>query len=195
MPLDFDLINSATSYSIKQLELMETTECPDLFLLEQFIDPILLDKFTEFIMTEDLEWVPEDYQESAPRLKVNWVFDTVVEELHTVIDNLTPMLNHKFKRNNRFNGLAIWKDLPGYTITPHKDRDLINLALQIYFTTAEDLDLGTKFKYNDTTLQAKYQNNYGYLMDNQNGVIHYLDNPVPHNHVRHSVYAVWTNIE
>jgi hypothetical protein len=192
MPLDFDLIKTATAYSIEKLELVETTDCPDLFWLNNFIDPRLLDKLVEFITTEDLEWVPEDLQETAPRLKVNWMFDSVIEEVHTVFENLTPVLKRRFDRNNRFNGIAIWHDLPGYTISPHKDRALINLATQIYLTTGP-AELGTKFKHNGQVLQAKYQTNHGYLLDNQQGVTHYLDTPVPAEHLRLSVYAVWTS--
>jgi hypothetical protein len=192
MPLDFDLITTATSYSIDKLKNVEVTDCPDVFWLNNFIEPELLDKFVKFITTEQLEWVPEDLQETAPRLKVNWVFDSVIEEVHMVFENLTPVLNQQFDRNNRFNGIAIWHDLPGYTIGPHQDRDLINLAVQIY-VTAGPAELGTKFKHNDRVLQAKYQVNHGYLADNQRGVTHYLDTPVPAGHTRLSVYAVWTS--
>jgi len=192
MPLDFDLITAATAYSIKQLESAEATDCPDLLWLDNFIEPRLLDKFITFITTEDLEWTPEDLQETAPRLKVNWVFDSVIEEVHTVFENLTTVINQRYNRNNRFNGIAIWRDLPGYIIGPHQDRDLINLAIQIYVTTGP-AELGTKFNYNNQVLQTKYLVNHGYLLDNQQGVTHYLDTPVPAEHLRLSVYAVWTS--
>jgi hypothetical protein len=192
MPLDFDLIKTATDYSIKKIELAEATDCPELFWLTDFIEPTLLDKFITYITTEKLEWVPEDLQETAPRLKVNWVFDSVIEEVHTVFENLTPVLNRRFGRNNRFNGIAVWHDLPGYTIGPHQDRDLINLAIQIYVTTGP-AELGTKFNYNNQVLQTKYLVNHGYLSDNRRGVTHYLDTPVPVGHTRLSVYAVWTS--
>ena len=107
MPLDFDLIDRSTEYSTKQIQNLINTECPYLFFLDSFIDPELLEKLLNFISTEELIWLPETNQEYQNRLKLNWVFDTVVEETHIVLENLTTELNLKFNRNNKFLGLSV----------------------------------------------------------------------------------------
>jgi hypothetical protein len=70
---------------------------------------------------------------------------------------------------------------------------MIDLAIQIYLTDDAN-DLGTKFEYNNKILSTKYQKNYGYLYDNSQGVTHYMTTPVPKNHVRYSLYAMWSKL-
>jgi len=194
MPLDFDLIDRSTEYSTKQIQNLINTECPYLFFLDSFIDPELLEKLLNFISTEELIWLPETNQEYQNRLKLNWVFDTVVEETHIVLENLTTELNLKFNRNNKFLGLSVWKDQEGYTIGKHnRDNTIIDLAIQLYLTDG-DTNLGTTFEYNHSKLQTKYQKNHGYLIDNSIGVTHYMMTPVPKEHTRYSLYAIWSQI-
>jgi hypothetical protein len=194
MTLKFNLIEKSTQYSIDNLKNIERTDCPYLFFLKSFINPELLDKLLKYISTEELSWVTETNQEYQNRLKLNWVFDTVVEEVHIVLENLTVELNQKFNRNNKFIGLTVWKDQEGYTIGKHdKDNSIIDLAIQIYLTEGV-ADLGTKFEYNNKILGTKYQKNHGYLYDNNQGVPHYMNTPVPKNHVRYSLYAMWSKL-
>jgi hypothetical protein len=168
-----------------------TTVSPGLFLLESFLHPILLSKLNDYIINTDLAWQIEPYQATKNRLKINWVADTVIEEVHIVMKNLTAELNRQFNRSNKFLGITIWKDQEGYTIERHKDRALIDLAIQIYLFGGTE-DLGTKFEYNNTIISADYKENSGYLQDNQLGIMHYLDTPVPKDHNRYSLYAIWT---
>jgi hypothetical protein len=194
MLLEFDLIEQSTQYSADNLKNIEKTDCPYLFFLKSFINPTLLDKLLNYISTEELCWLPETNQEYQNRLKLNWVFNTVVEEMHIVLENLTIALNQKFNRNNKFIGLTIWKDQEGYTISKHnKDNPIIDLAIQIYLTD-DAVNLGTKFEYNNKIFSTKYQKNHGYLYDNSQGVTHYMTTPVPKNHVRYSLYAMWSKL-
>lgn len=192
MPLDQDLISKSTVKSIDSLDKIVSTECPHLFFIEDFLEHSLLKKLISFISTADVEWVKEIDQEYLNRLKLNWVFDSVVEEVHIVLDNLTEKLNQKFNKTNKFIGLTVWKDQEGYTISPHnKDNDLIDIAIQLYLTEG-NVDLSTKFEYNGKILHPSYKINSGYLFDNSVGVRHYMITPVPQNYTRFSLYAIWS---
>lgn len=194
MSLDFELIKKSTEYSLDKLRNITKSNCPDLFFLNDFLYPPMMNKLVNFLTTTDIDWQVEMYQEQLNRLKVNWIPDSVIEEVHIVLENLTPELNQKFNRNNKFFGVTIWKDQEGYTIQKHnKDNSIIDIALQLYLS--ENLvDLGTKFEYKDEIIQINYRKNHGYLYDNSQGVPHYMSIPVPKEHIRYSLYAMWSKI-
>lgn len=194
MPLDFELIKKSTEYSLDKLKNMTKSKCPDLFFLNDFLYHLMIDKLVDFLMTTEIDWQLEIYQNQLNRSKISWIPDSVIEEIHIVLKNLTPELNQKLNRNNKFLGIAIWKDQEGYTIDKHdKDNEIIDIAVQIYLT--ENLtDLGTNFEYNNETIQVNYRKNYGYLYDNSRGVPHYMSVPVPKEHIRYSLYAMWSNV-
>jgi|LakMenE18May11ns_1017448.scaffolds.fasta_scaffold9772491_2 hypothetical protein len=194
MSLEFELIKKSTEYSSGKLKNITKSNCPDLFFLNDFLYPPLMNKLVNFLITTDIDWQVEIYQEQLNRLKLNWIPDSVIEEVHIVLENLTSELNQKFNRNNKFLGVTIWKDQEGYTIEKHnKDNSVIDIALQLYLS--ENLvDLGTKFEYKDEIIQVNYRKNHGYLYDNSQGVPHYMSIPVPKEHIRYSLYAMWSNI-
>lgn len=194
MKLSFDLIEKSTLHCLDKIDTIEKTDCPDLFLTSDFLHPQLLDKLITFVTTTDLAWEKETYQEYKNRQKIHYISDTVIEEVHTVLENLTSAINTKFIKNNRFLGLTIWKDQEGFLVEPHdRDNEIIDLSLQIYLTGGA-YDLGTKFEYNDQTIQARYIKNHGYLYNNIRGVKHYMDIPIPKNYTRYSLYAMWSRI-
>jgi len=191
MLLDFKLITDSTSYSLDRLSKIDSTACPHLFFLKDFINPDLLVKLLDYITTEEIVWTKELKQEYNNRLKLNWIPESVIEETHIVLDNLTADLNQRFNRTNKFLGLSIWKDQEGYTISMHeKDNSIIDVAVQIYLSEST-VDLATKFLVNGTILSTDYKENYGYLVDNSVGVPHYMNTPVPADHIRYSLYAMW----
>jgi hypothetical protein len=191
MSLDFELIDSSTTYSLTRLVNRVTTPSPELFLLQDFIDPRLLDKLYQFITTQpNLSWQLVNGQEYRTRKEICWEADTVIEEVHTVFENLTDYLNQEFNRNLKFNGISIWQDSPSYMYGRHKDIPIINLAIQIYMTSGYN-ELNTKFYYNDQILESVYQKNYEYLIDNSNFLEHGIDTPVPKKHIRYSLYCSW----
>jgi len=193
MLLDFELIKQSTQYSLDKLKNIEKTDCPGLFFLSDFLYLPLIDKLVDFIDATDLDWQEQEGQEYKNRLKVNWVPNSVIEETHIVIESLTGSLNKKFNRNNKFLGVSIWKDQEGYGIGKHTDNKIIDVAIQIYLTESAE-NLGTTFEYNNLTLQAQYQKNHGYLLDGSHQLPHYMNVPVPKEHVRYSLYAVWSKI-
>lgn len=192
MALDFDLIERSKLHASLKLATALGTDCPDLYLLDDFLYRPLLDKLVDYVTNNDLEWAVEEYQKSKNRQKIHWMSDTVIEETHIVLDSLTDLLNATFNRTDQFLGLTIWKDSAGYTIAPHCDRKIIDMAMQIYLSES-DVDLATKFEYRGKLLGPKYRKNSGYLQDNSIGVNHFLHTPVPEAHIRYSLYAVWSS--
>lgn len=191
MPLDQQLIKDSKSYALARLDELQSTVSQDLLLVDNFIYTPLLEKLINYIKAEQSNWLPEQYQETKNRSKLNWAADTVLEEVHTVCESLTDPLNQIYHRRSRFLGITVWRDLEGYMIRPHTDQPLISMAIQIYLSESE-LDLSTKFLYKGKTIHPAYKKNSGYIQNNT-GLIHFMSTPVPANHTRYSLYAIWTD--
>lgn len=190
MPLDFDLIQKSTEYSGKKLDYLENTDCPDLFLVNDFLHENILEKLKQFVYI-----VPNKKWQRVPgsqfRKKITWEPDTVYEEVFQVFLNLTPKINKLFKKNTVFLGLTIWKDETDYLIPVHIDHPKIDIALQIYINDST-VNLATKFIYNDKIIEPKYLTNCGYLLNQSAKIPHYMTIPVPENYTRYSIYAIWS---
>lgn len=191
MTIDTNLVNLSTVHSQHCLQKRSATPSTDLWFLQNFIYPELLQKLVGYVTTStNLNWHPLKGQEKKNRAEVNWEPESVIEEVHMVYDNLTLDLSLLFGRNLKFNGIAVWKDGPGYMFSCHQDADCINVAIQIYLVDGPR-ELHTKFYFQDQILESTYQKNYGYCMDNINKLPHGIETPVPENHVRYSLYASW----
>lgn len=191
MALDYSLIEDGKIYSQIRLNNLIETASSDLSFVSEFIYPPLLDKLLEYINNDSLYWMPELYQESKNRAKLNWIPDSVLEETHIVLDSLTDQLNSIYSKQTKFLGLSVWKDQQGYTIRPHADRSLISISLQVYLSESTD-DLSTHFLCNGKVISPGYVKNSGYIQNNV-GMIHFMNNPVPADHIRYSLYAVWAD--
>jgi hypothetical protein len=197
MPLDFTLIEKATNYSIDQFDKKTSTDCPYIFILHEFLDPELLEKLYKFALFNNNWSIQEDYKKIGyrdSRFKLNWASDTVIEETHIVLENLTQVLNQFYNKNNKFLGINLWKDVTGFSLSKHVDNPDIDLAMQIYLNNGSD-DLGTTFTYQDTIVKTPYIENHGYIMDNLGKVLHYFDSTIPVDYTRYSLYAIWTKIQ
>jgi hypothetical protein len=198
MSLDFQLIEQSTQHALAQLEKIEQTSCPYIFFIEELLHHVLLEKLLKYVEQENIIWLPEkppldssSYSINPDRKKLNWAPDTVIEEVHIVLDSVTNSINKIWNRSNNFLGLSIWRDTKNFAIRKHTDNPVIDVALQVYLTESSSIP-GTVFEYNNKLIQTKYQKNYGYIMDNQAKVSHFLPKPVPANHTRYSVYAIWS---
>lgn len=195
MALDFALIDQSTRYSIDQLNKKIPTDCPYIFILSNFINPVLLEKLYRYALDSN-DWCEQERYGSSlyepNRFKINWKADSVIEEIHTVFENLTDTFNQVYKKNYKFSGINLWKDSSGYNITRHVDNPTIDLSIQIYLNDS-NCDLGTKFEYANATIKTPYIKNFGYIMDNDGKIIHYFDSLIPPDYTRYSLYAIWSN--
>jgi len=188
MSLDFSLIEEATQYSLAKLSSLGMAQ-EKLYLVEDFLHPTLIDKLVKYAETRT-DWVAAQGYKDICRYQVNWEPDSALEETHIVFEYLTGYLSVMFNRTVYFHGINLWKDVEGYSISRHTDNPVIDLAIQLYLTSGP-AELGTTFEHNGKT-QAKYQQNCGYIADNSQGLYHSLDTKVPADHVRYSVYAIWS---
>ena len=188
--IDFELVEKATRFSLQQLETRVHTDCPKLFLLDSILHPELLTKLYDFISEySDDNWASEINQEFKNRLKLNWVPESVIEETHMVIENLTDKINEIFNKQYKFLGITVWKDRYGYSISKHIDVDAIDVAMQVYLSPDSGQDYGTEFDYNNQTIIAKYKQNSGYLLGDK--IVHSMNKPVAAEDIRYSLYAIW----
>ena len=196
MTLDFNLISKAGKQSVNQLQERIPTISPDLFLLDNFLDPELLNKLLLYVTNNELKWSKETSKDGtinyANRFKINWDPDTVIEETNIIMENLTDTINQLYNRKTKFLGISVWKDLESYIIGKHIDNPIIDIALQIYLNDGP-YDLATKFEHHGQTIHAQYNTNSGYIMDNRAKLVHYVGTAVPVTYTRYSLYAIWTN--
>lgn len=192
MTIDQQLIEKSSNFSIDRFQERKSTECSYLYFLSDFLLTELLEKLTTYITNEDLPWEQVARQEYANRRSVSWIPDSVVEETHMVFESITPSIENLLQRNQKFDGISIWKDQYPYQIKPHADQREIGSAIQIYLNSCKD-NVVTSFSWGDSVLKPKNRANCGYFIDNHGQVIHWLESPVPKDFIRYSLYAIWKN--
>lgn len=188
--IDGELITKASNYTIEKFSNRVSTNCEYLWFLQDFLYPELIEKILKFVEQDDLPWTKVRLQTYAKRQSISWIPDTVIEELHMVINNLTPQIERVILRPQKFGGISIWKDEYPYSIGPHADQPIISSALQIYLNVGS-VDTTTHFKWQDKILKPENLSNHGYFLDNRGKVVHWLPNEVPKDFYRYSLYAIW----
>ena len=130
--LDTQQIKISTKHT--QSVLKHIKKIDGVHLVTGFFDQDLLDKLLEYCQTTT-SWQPIynlKQKEIECRKKIAWEDDSVVEVVHTVLQNVTPQLESIFNKQLKFNGIDLWKDTKGYTINRHTDNPIFNVSLQIY---------------------------------------------------------------
>ena len=193
--IDNKLINDSINQIKESLQSKREVNQDSLYILEDFLPEALKIKLQDYI-SNNQEWILQEDQINNisyfKRYKINFAHDTVLEESHNIFENLTESIEQIFNKKLKFSGVAIWKDVPGYSIIPHTDNPQIEVSMQIYLSSG-DYNLGTVFRLPDNSLfKTPYQDNLGYLMDNQYQLTHFMATPVPEDHVRYSLYVIWT---
>ena len=94
--IDHNLIKAGTKHSKYILDITLPRDCEDLYFFRNFLYPPLLNKLIEFVSSEELEWAVVRYLGIWPRgrREVTWLPDSVIEETHTVIENITNITNN-----------------------------------------------------------------------------------------------------
>lgn len=188
------LIENSIQHS--QLSIQNSELINDNFrLVTNFLHSSLLDKLKDFINSvDDSAWHTVLLQEKRPRRSINWIPDSVIEELHIISEQLTADLNHTFNTaNTSFQGLQLWHDQGGYKLDPHVDNPIINTSIQIYlFDTSNEY--GTSFLLGKDVLDVPFNHNCGYILNkthNDNRITHWTTTPLPAGINRYSLYLTW----
>ena len=195
MSLDFKLIEKSIQYALDSLK-SSSIVCPGLLYVSELLDPVLLVKLQDYISDDKLVWERQEDPLAMStyfgRKKINWIPDSVIEETHMVLDGLTDYLNQRFNKQNKFEGLSVWKDEHTYQVPLHTDDLRIDISMQIYLNGDDSMDLGTRFQVN-TVVKIPYKTNHGYLMDNRQNIKHFYNGKSPKDYHRYSLYAIWAN--
>jgi hypothetical protein len=164
--------------------------------VSEILDPALLVKLQDYIFDDKSVWERQEDPTALSRYfgrkKINWVPNSVIEETHMVLDGLTDYINQRFNKQNKFEGLSVWKDEYTYQAPTHIDNPKIDISMQIYLNGDDSMDLGTGFRL-DTVVKIPYKTNYGYLMDNKQNIRHFYNGKSPEDYYRYSLYAIWAN--
>lgn len=193
--IDQHLIQSATEHAIQAID-NSTAVSPNFRLIENFLCSELELKLDNFIKTvDDSNWAPVPLQEKLPRRSINWIPDTVIEELHIVADNLTSRINQTFNTVDlKLQAIQLWQDSVGYYLPIHKDNPVIDVSLQVYLFDSPE-SVGTTIKLDTGTIDLPFKHNTGYLMFKESyeqRIPHGTTSVVPKGILRHSLYVTWS---
>lgn len=188
--IDQTLINNNIAHCTQQLSQRSITNISNLYQINNFFTKELVEKTLDYVKISD-KFHQVELQEYLNRTSITWDPDTVVEEIHNVLEKLTNDLNVLFDQNRKFCGLQIWKDTAGYLIGKHVDNSRVGYSLQIYLTTDID-NLGTYFYDNDCVVEIPYKQNAGYVTDAAQNIVHGMVRAVPPGHTRLSIYGTWS---
>jgi hypothetical protein len=195
--IDHTLISSATAHAKLAIKNSKSIT-NDLKLVTDILCPDIVIKLRQFIETVDeKEWITVKDQELFPRRVLRWASDTVLEEVHTVMDNLTDTINVYFHTTDKvFIGLQVWRDCDGYEITAHRDNSIIDIAMQIYLFDHSE-KYGTTFDLNQELVNIPFKHNTGYLLYQQKDnkrLVHWSTNKLEGNLPRYSLYLIWGTV-
>lgn len=194
MTLDFTLIHESTIHARDSISNGKTVH-PGLLFVDHLLPANLLEKLQVYICDDNMLWHNQETLtgEIYPgRKKITWTADSVIEEIHVVLDNLTEHLNQRFSRQNKFLGLSVWRDECTFQMIPHYDNPNNDISIQIYLNN-DNMDLGTTFIINNSAVKAPYSANHGYLMDNTQNILHLYNGKPPVGYHRYSLHAVWAD--
>ena len=191
--IDQDLIKSGSMH-LKSTLASLSTDHNGLILIEDVFTDQIIEKLLKFCIASD-DWKPQLTADNktviANREKISWRYDCIVEETHTILENVTPEISRLIKRDNLvFGGVNLWKDTQGYTIERHTDNTVIQASLQVYIQNLPTLS--TIFEYDGNLVHTNPNTNAGYISDNLIGIPHWLPNAVPAEFNRYSLHAIWS---
>lgn len=198
--IDNCLIDQGVLHASQSLQNNTLTDIPNLYKIDNFLSHDIISKLNSYLNSSTTNWHPapgidqySTYNQNKLRYQINWDPDTVVEEIRTMIESLTTLVNKIYPQDIlKFLGINLWKDSAGYKIHSHTDNPIIAAALQIYLTEADNVDLGTSFFYKGATVRIPGVVNSGYLLCNAYPVPHRTTSEIPNGTTRYSLYAIWT---
>ncbi len=194
--IDQDLIENNKKHLASCISNRLSTPIADLYQITDVLDLAILQKLNQYVSSVSIDkWQTVEGQETLPRQKITWDFDTVIEELHEIFDSATDLINETFTDPYKhFWGVSLWKDEAGYEIGWHTDNPDIDVAMQIYLYTSSGV--GTIFGSEHTPILIPSEHNSGYLIqhDRTDKISHRSESVVSAGTTRYILYAVWSRI-
>ena len=118
----------------------------------------------EDLLKSELSWKNVPNQENLNRQMIDWVPESIIEELHNVGDKLTKAVKKYYSIDNiKFQAFQLWRDNQGYTLNLHQDNPVIDIAMQVYLFSNNDSE-GTTFVIDNKELHLPFRPNTGYIL-------------------------------
>jgi hypothetical protein len=194
------IIRDATSNLLGALESRHQIT-PDLSVLSSVFPRSVITKINDYILNTpnkpwQLETTEHGVEMDVPRHKISWHSDTVVEELHCAVENITPQVQAILEKPVKFHGIVLWQDHKNYLCDWHSDNPILMATMQIYLAGSTE-NPGTMFKLNDREHHTcPFVPNTGYLLNQtQNRLLHRSVEKVPANISRYSLFGMWVTKE
>ena len=194
--IDQDIIEKASDSLQKSLEnRQELTK--DFSTLENVFSLDVINKIHDYILNDSdkpwaLETTSNGVEMKIPRRKINWHGETVIEELHCAMENITPEVQVILEKDIKFIGIVLWQDYENYKINWHSDNPILLATMQIYLAGSKK-NPGTEFKLGgDNFHTCAFIPNTGYFLNQtQNRLEHHTTGKVPANVSRYSLFGMW----
>lgn len=139
------------------------------------------------------DWKPVAYH-SDSRLKIDWIPESIVEELHIAGNLLTDEIKKYYSMDDiKFQALQIWKDTATHSMPMHQDNPIIDVALQVYLFNNDPTE-GTTFDVDGNLIDVPFESNNGYILwkkSNEERIPHKPTKAVS-NGERITLYLTWS---
>jgi hypothetical protein len=196
--IDQELIEQNIKHALHAFANIEPTPSCSLWKIKNIFTDSLIDKIKNYVIANNDSnlWASVQGQEQLNRKKITWHQDTVIEEVHLILEGLTSDVNAMFPGcHKNFLGISLWKDWDGYKMDWHVDNPIIDVSIQLYLFDTAPREAGTVFKIGTTDFLIPYVSNSGYLyVQNENSsLLHKPAIEITANAVRYSLYSIWSN--
>lgn len=178
----------------------------DVFILNSFFK----NKFYKLIENEiiDIQNNLDNnifHQQDDNRIQIKFENTSYIREFQSILDEddetnkrYLDFFEEKFgwnieNKTNKHLSFTIWIDQEGYNIPLHYDHDGIKYSIQIYLSEYRK-GIGTSLSYSDLTkdtfVDLGFVQNGGYAMKNSHDFYHGMEQKVPKNYNRVSLYFI-----
>ena len=192
--IDNNIINKTANSIKKSLEKANHIN-DQLSLLDNPLPAETINKLQLLINKEDIKWKLVAGQEDLNREMIDWIPESIIEELHMTCDILTEDIKQYFGIDNiSFQALQLWKDDKDYNISSHQDNPVIDVAMQIYLFGDGFENEGTTFFIKEGKIDIPFKSNTGYLLwkkSNEDRIKHQITNIVT-SRTRYTLYLTWS---
>lgn len=185
--IDFNLIDANNKQLSASILNRVDIGLPWAYKIENVFTNALLEKI-KIKFNSNTQWEKVNLQNDKNRNLIKWEPDSVIEEVHNIFESCQDIVSDVFKRKVVFKSVNFWKDLPGYTISPHIDNQQISIAIQVYIGESTALAGTELYLDNKQFTKLPWINNTGYILNNTPVSVHGMTIPSSQ---RTSVYGIY----
>ena len=189
--IDQNLIQQIVSSTKASLDTAIRTN-EQLSMVQNVFPSACIDKIKTLVELNKV-WKPVAYHPDS-RLMIDWIPESIVEELHIAGELLTDKIKQYYSIDNiKLQSLQIWKDTATHSMSMHQDNPVIDVALQVYLFNNDPTE-GTTFDVAGNLIDVPFKSNNGYLLwkkSNEERIPHKPTKAVS-NGERITLYLTWS---